>query len=176
MKQPVLAYSTVSKLLHWVVAFLVIMMLSLSFFLDDVPKENQDFAFMIHKSVGLTILLLMLIRLVWIIKKGRPPLPYTIAPWERHLALFVEYSFYVFLIVMPLTGWIMSVAADRVPTFFDLFNVPFYGIPVSKPLAHLIKQIHNNLAWVIIAFIVLHIAGALKHHFVDKDTVLDRMM
>jgi len=176
MSMQALVYSKGTKVLHWIVALLVILMLSFSFFLEDVPKANQGMAYMIHKSVGLTILMLMLIRLFWIVRCGRPPLPSTVTPWERTLAKLVQYSFYGFLLLMPFSGWIMSLAADRIPTYFGLFEVPLYGIPLSKPLSAFMNQTHIILAWVLVALVSLHILGALKHRLVDKDNVLERML
>ncbi len=99
-------------------------MLAFSFFLDDVPKAYQGTAYMIHKSLGLTVLFLMIIRIITIFHYGRPPLPHHMPLWERYFSKFVQYSFYVFLLIMPLDGWIMSVAAERIPSYFGLFNLP----------------------------------------------------
>ena len=77
---------------------------------------------------------------------------------------------------MPLSGWIMSVAADKIPRYFGLFSVPFPGIAPNKSLADTMSESHEIIAWIIIGFIVLHVAGALKHHFIDKDHVLKSML
>lgn len=168
-------YSTGSKLLHWVIAIIVITMLSLSFFLDDVPDEYKSTAFMMHKSFGLTVLILMIIRFVWILHKGKPSLPISIPLWEKILSHLVQYSFYILLIAMPICGWIMSVAGGRVPTFFGLFYLPL-PIAENKPLSKLMLQCHQIIAWILIVLIILHVAGAIKHHFIDKDKVLRRML
>lgn len=169
-------YSPMLKTLHWLVAIIVIVMLSATFFFDDLPKALRPMAFMFHKSFGLTVLALMLWRIILIHVKGRPGLPSHMKPWEKFLAHFVQYSLYLLLIIMPLTGWIMSVAADRVPVYFGLFEVPFPGIGPDKPLAKFMNETHEILAWVIIALLVLHIVGALKHHYFDKDDVMKRML
>ncbi|WP_019216809.1 cytochrome b [Legionella tunisiensis] len=77
---------------------------------------------------------------------------------------------------MPLSGWIMSVAANRIPSYFTMFSVPFPGIAPSEALADLMVQVHNTIAWIIIVLLVLHVAGAVKHHFIDKDEVLRRIL
>ena len=169
-------YSRGSKILHWVIGIIVLMMLSMSFFLDDVPDQYQSSAYMIHKSIGLTILMLMVIRLFWIVHFGKPALPRTVSLWERVLSRVVQYSLYVLLFAMPLCGWIMSVAGNRVPVFFGLFQVPLYGIPVNKALSKLMSQSHETIAWMLIGLITLHVTGALKHYLINKDNVMSRML
>ncbi|WED44402.1 cytochrome b [Legionella cardiaca] len=169
-------YSKSSKFLHWLIALLVIIMLSVSFFLEDLPEQYISTAFLIHKSTGLTILFLMILRLVLIAFRGRPPLPESVATWEKIFSRVVQYSFYILLILMPLSGWIMSVAANRVPSYFGLFSLPLPGIEPDKQLAHSMEEVHEIIALILIALIILHIAGALKHHFYDKDNVLLRML
>ncbi len=173
--QIVTQYSSMSKALHWIIAIAVIGMLSVGFFLDDLPDQLKPIAYMIHKSTGLTILLLMIIRFIWVHASGKPALPDTVKIWEKILSRFVQYGFYILLIAMPLSGWIMSVAADRPPIYFGLFKVDFPGIGVNKPLAEYMAGWHEIIAWTLIAFIILHVAGALKHHFIDKDNVLKTM-
>lgn len=170
------SYSSLSKFFHWFIAIVVILMLSFSFFLGDVPEQYAGTAYMIHKSFGLTVLGLMLLRIVWLLYAGRPPLPATVPNWQRFIARTVQYSLYVFLILMPLSGWIMSVAGTYIPSYFGLFNVPIPGITADEQLNKLMDQTHTTIAWIIIALLVLHIAGAIKHHFIDKDDVLRNML
>ena len=175
MKTARVNYSTGSKFFHWLIAFLVICMLSFSFFLDDVKKPYQGTAYMIHKSVGLSILFLMLLRIIWIWYKGRPELPLTVPKWQHYAARTVQYCFYVFLIVMPLSGWIFSVAANHTPSFFGLFKVPLPIAP-NKALDEFFEDTHTVIAWILIALVVLHVAGAFKHLFIDKDKVVQSML
>ncbi len=170
------SYSAGTKWLHWLVAIIVILMLSFSFFLSDIPKSSQPMAYMIHKSMGLTVLFLMLARIFWIIRTGKPELPFSVARWERVTSQVVQISLYVLLIAMPFSGWIMSMAADRVPVYFGLFYMPLYGIPVNKLLSEFFVNVHVTIAYLLIGLISLHIAGALKHHFIDKDKVMRRML
>ena len=175
MSKDVLSYSAGSKFFHWLIAIIVISMLSISFFLDDLPKLYQSLAFMIHKSFGLTVLFLMLVRLLWIQYHGKPKLPKTVAVWQKVLSRIVQYSLYVLLIAMALCGWIMSVAAERTPSLFGLFNMPL-PIEPNEALATWMDEAHKTIAWILIVIIGLHIAGAIKHHFIDKDNVLKRML
>lgn len=169
------SYSPVLKTLHWLIALAVIGMLSMGFFLDDIPDQYKSTAYLMHKSVGLTILWLMILRFITIHALGRPALPADMRLWEKALSRLVQYSFYIALILMPLSGWIMSVAADRIPSYFGLFNVPIPGLGPDKSLAEFMEQAHVIIAWTIIMLLVLHISGALKHHFINKDHVLKSM-
>ncbi|HAU1191906.1 TPA: cytochrome b [Legionella pneumophila] len=169
-------YSPLSKLFHWVIAIAVIVMLIAGFFLDEIPEQFQGVAYMLHKSTGITILFLMILRFIWIHANGKPALPASVRNWERFLSRFVQYGFYILLIIMPLSGWIMSVAADRTPSYFGLFQAPLPWIEPNKSLAELMAECHETIAWILIAFITLHILGAIKHHFIDKDNVLRSML
>lgn len=168
-------YSVGSKLFHWLVALIVLTMLSVSFFLDELPGTIKSTAIMFHKSFGLTILLLMILRSFWIIHRGKPTLPATVARWERYLSHAVQYSLYLFLFLMPICGWVMSVAANKTPVFFGFFNVPLPFIAPNKALSQWMFSAHETIAFIIIALLCLHVAGALKHYFIDRDKVLQRM-
>ncbi len=170
------SYASGPKFFHWVIAFIVIGMLCGSFFLGDIPKQYAGTAYMMHKSLGLIILTLMILRVIWIVCEGRPELPPTVPLWEKYLSRFVQYSLYLFVILMPLCGWIMSMAAGRTPVFLGLFNLPLPGIPLDENLAKFMNSCHKTIAWIIIVLLVLHIVGALKHHFYDKDDVLRAML
>lgn len=169
-------FSSPTKFFHWLIAVIVILMLSGGFFLEDIPKQYAGVAFMMHKSIGLSILALMILRLLWILHAGRPPLPGTVRPWERILSRIVQYGFYLFLILMPVSGWVMSVAAGRVPTFFGLFNVPMPWITPNEHFSNVMFSVHQVIAWTLIVLVVLHVSGALKHHFIDRDDVLRKML
>lgn len=168
-------YSGIQKLFHWVIAIIVIAMLGLSFFLDDVPEIYKYQAFLIHKSLGISVLFLMILRFILLIVLGRPNLPTQISAWEFTLSRIVQYGFYILLIVMAIVGWIMSVAAGKTPTFFGLFSLPL-PIEPNKALSQLMFQFHQKIAFILIVLIILHVLGALKHHFIDKDNVLNHML
>lgn len=168
-------YTKLTKFLHWSIALVVICLL-FSFFLDDVPKTSKATAIMLHKSFGLTVLGLMLIRFIWILHTGRPDLAPDSPRWERVLAHIVQRSFYLFLIAMPLSGWMMSTAAGHPPVYFNLYTLPFPGIAPNEGLGGLFFDAHKAIAFILIGLLILHVAGALKHHFIDKDHVLKRML
>lgn len=169
-----LRYGSVAKFFHWTISMLVITMLFIGYFMDDIKdKEIMGQVINLHKLIGLSILVLMLLRLAWTLKNPKPLL-LTATRWERIAERSVHDLFYVILIAMPLAGWIMSVAAGHVPHFFS-WNI---SLPITqdKATAELAKTIHNTLALILIALISLHVLAALFHHWIKKDDVLRRML
>lgn len=176
-------YSAVAIALHWAIAAAIVLQVALSGRMED--RTPEAFAVtQLHKSVGITILLLSLARLAWRLTHRPPPEPAALAPWERRLATAVHWAFYAVMILMPLTGWIMvSTSRFAVPTL--LYGVvPWPHLPGLAELAPAAKAAWNEGAEAAHETIIrgayvlfgLHVAGALKHHFVDRATpVLPRM-
>lgn len=170
------SYPGIIKLFHWVIAVTVISMLAFGFFLEDIPKTMQGLAYMMHKSTGITIFFLSLIWLVLIHTTPKPALPDSVPVWQKIAARLVQYGLLILLLAMPLAGWIMSMAADKIPVFFGLFQAKLPFVSPDKALAKLMNTAHKTMAWVMIAFIGIHVLAALKHHFIDKDNILKRML
>ncbi len=175
-KAEVTTYSTGFKWLHWLVACLVLGMLAAGFFLGNLPSSFKPVAYMLHKSTGLTLLVLMLIRAVWLILSGKPKLPESIPKWECFLASSVQYALYIGLIAMALSGWLMATAANKIPVYFGWFRVPFPAISPNEQLAGWMHNTHGNIAWILVGLVTLHMAGALKHWLIQKDEILRRML
>ena len=163
-------------IIHWLIAVVVIAMLGGSFFLEDLPNAIRPTAIMLHKSFGLTILFLMLIRLIWVIKAGKPALPPTVPRWEMFLARGVQVALYVFMVTMTLAGWLMSVLSNHTPLWFGLLRMPLPGVSFNPVWAEWFFQVHQTIAWILILLICLHIGGAIKHALIDKDDVLESML
>lgn len=165
-------YSTGAIVLHWLLALAMAFQVALGF---AMPHQGpHSFAPMqLHKSIGITILLLTLIRLAWRLVR-RPP-----DAVERGLtamlAKIVHWSFYAVLLLGPITGWIIvSTARLRVPTI--LFGVvPWPHLPLPGSLSEPMESVHEALAWIAIALFVLHVLGALRHQFMLRDPVIGRM-
>lgn len=169
-------YHPLTKFLHWVIAFFIIAMLIVGFLLEDVPQAWQNIAYNGHKSIGITLLFFMLFRFVWVLKTGKPKLPENTPLWENGLARGVQYALYLDVIAMILIGWIMSTASGYLPDYFGIFPWAFPGIGLDKVLAKKLVIAHEYGAWVLIGLLLLHTAGALKHHFINKDSVLRSML
>jgi cytochrome b561/polyisoprenoid-binding protein YceI len=177
-------YATIAIILHWLIAAGIVLQITLSSRMEGPPTPESFAVTQLHKSIGITILLLSLARLAWRLANPPPPLPPTLAPWERTLAHATHVGFYGVMIGMPLTGWIM-VSSSRIVLPTLLYGiVPWPMIPglpdlapAAKHLWHEIGETGHGLiikgAYVLIA---LHVAGALKHQLFSRDEpVLGRM-
>ena len=167
-------YNLLSKLFHWVTALIVLGLLSMGVVMVALEPDPLKFSlYSWHKSLGLLVLLLTAFRFVWRFVKGTPGELATHRLWERLLAKTIHALLYVCLIGMPLTGWLMSGAGE--------FPVTFFGIPVpeitgkNEDLFERMRLAHTVFAYGLIVAIGLHVAGALKHHFIDRDVTLARI-
>jgi len=169
-------WGVVSKTLHWVIVVLIIVQYTLAEVADDLPLGLQKLTVLArHKSIGITILGLAILRLLWRWTNPTPELPNTLKPYERVLAKFTHFTLYVLLFAMPITGWLMSSAANFPVSWFGWFTLPDFVAP-DKGLQELLHEVHENLFRVLVTLAVLHVAAALKHHFWLKDNVLKRML
>lgn len=169
-----IAYGSVSKTLHWLIFFLILFMLIYGYFLDTIPKDYQGIAYNIHKLTGVTILLLVVIRLIWKFVNVSPPLPADTPSWQVGIDHLVQWLLYISIIAMPVAGWVGSSSAGKPPHIGDLtLSLP---IAQNKALISTAFTIHNTLAIVIIALVIIHILAALYHFFIKKDRVFQRML
>jgi len=165
-----------AQLLHWVVVALILVQVTLGLIAADLPLGLKKLAMLArHKSFGITILGLATLRLLWRWTNPTPPLPDDLRPYERVLAHFTHAALYVLLFAMPLSGWMMSSARGFPVSWFGLIQLPDL-VPKSQPLYDALLRTHDLLAIALGAVVLLHVAGALKHHFVLKDDVLRRML
>lgn len=177
-------YSRVAIGLHWLIAALLIGNLLAGLFvleplMDSADPANKRLGFeliQLHKSIGLTVLLLALVRLAWRLGHPAPAYPDHMTPFERRLAGASHWGFYVVMIALPLTGWAMvSTGKLLFPIlYFGLFEVPHLPLPAAW--GDVFYTSHEVFGWVVTAMIVLHVAAALKHHWFDRDDVLARML
>ena len=179
-------YGAVAMTLHWLMAAMILFMLGLGLFMTSLDETDpRTFPlFQLHKSIGLTILMLAIARLGWRLGKPVPALPATVRSWERSGSRVVHALLYVLMFAIPLMGWAtVSAAALAVPTvWFGLFEWPH--IPFLADLPRAQKRVidgqlattHAILALSMLALVVLHAVAALKHHFKDRDDVLKRML
>ncbi len=176
LRNTTVRWGTVAQLLHWVIVALVITQVILAGIADELPLGMKKLAVLArHKSVGITILMLVVVRLAWRWTNPAPALPSTLKAYERGLARFTHVALYVLLIAMPLTGWMMSSARNFPVSWFNLVQLPDF-VPRSQALYDFMHETHEILAYTLGVVVVLHVLGALKHHFIYKDDVLLRML
>jgi cytochrome b561 len=169
-------YSAVAQAFHWIIAALIVTQFVLANLEDDLPIGAHKLALLArHKSFGMTVLMLAILRLLWRLKNPPPDLPSGMSPLERKLARATHIAFYVLLFAMPITGWMMSSAKNYSVSWFGLFTWPNL-IGKSETAFNILHATHETLSDILFAIAVLHILAALKHHFWNKDDVLLRML
>ncbi|AQR74356.1 cytochrome b [Sphingomonas sp. LM7] len=170
-------YSTVSIVLHWTIAVLLIANILVGGWMEDAQGPDKLSWFATHKSLGITVFVLTLVRLGWRIAHPWPSLPVHMAGWERLLARATHVLFYVVLLAIPLLGW-AAASAGGAPTtdWFGLFPVGNLPVPRSEDLGEMLGGAHKLLIKATYILIGLHVLGAIKHQFLNRDGVVHRML
>ena len=190
-------YTKTAKVLHWLIAIGIFIMFGIGWFMADLPKDvpkqtafdvfdlgiytwqsaeaisPRNFYFNLHKSVGVTIFALIIIRVLWRLSHKPPALLASYKEFERKLAKGTHYLLYLLMVALPLSGLIMVI--------YGKYGVKWFGIDLfggldSKPVRDAFKEVHEIIGLIILAVLALHILGALKHKFIDKDETLSRML
>lgn len=170
-------YSTGAMIFHWLIAIAVIANWRIAEAAEHAATREAAGAIMNnHKALGITILVLSLGRLVWRLTHPVPPLPSDLKPWEAKLAKTVHTIFYILMIGLPIGGWLASSFAARPVDYFGMFTVPVLPVGENMELAKSIAEAHGAGGEVFIYLIALHILGALKHTFFDKNGGIFRML
>jgi cytochrome b561 len=167
-------YNRVARLLHWVMAALVIGNI-LGGLLHETVKDIVNLV-PLHKSIGLTVLALTIARIAWRLTWQHPPYPPAMEPWQIAAAKAVQAVFYTLMLAMPLSGWVMASAGKYPLGWFGLFDVPKFAVAKESALYLASRQGHEVLGWLFAGLVVIHIAAALRHHLILKDRVLERML
>ncbi len=189
-------YNKVAILLHWLIAVAIIGMFFLGWFMTDLPKEGakamsydlfnwgiytwqlaeeaspRTFYYNLHKSIGFTLVFFVVFRLYWRISHKPPAILASYKAWERKLATGAHHSLYALMILLPLSGLIMTLASKYGLKWFGL---KVFGGLDNTPLREAFAEVHEIIGVVILLILALHIAGALKHAIIDKDGTLKRM-
>ena len=169
-------YKSGAKWLHWLIALMVFGLLGVGLYMTDMRISPQKIQlYMTHKSVGLTVLMLMLVRIVYRLKNPTPALPESIPGWQKAASHISHVLLYLLLFAMPISGWLMNSASGFPMKYFGLVRVPDLIARSQENLA-LFKAVHFYIAWTLMAVIAVHVLAALKHHFIDRDSVLRRML
>ncbi len=177
-------FGIVAQSLHWIIAVLIVGQYVTVELAEEAkaarrvdPSAALEQLIMMtrHKSFGIVILTLAVVRLAWRLFDGPPQWPITMPRWQVILARGAHWLFYVLLFAIPLTGWLATSAEDRAVNFFGLFELPNLMAP-NKDLAHDLEEVHEFLFFSLVTLAGVHIVAALKHQFVDKDGILMRML
>ncbi|MGD9870947.1 MAG: cytochrome b [Thauera sp.] len=169
-------YTATAKALHWCIAVLIFGMLGLGFYmtgLDLSPTKLQLYSW--HKWAGVTVFVLGLLRLVWRLGHPPPALPQHMGALERFAARAGHLTLYVLMFAIPLSGWLMSSAKGVQTVWFGVLPLPDL-LARDKALGDLLQTVHLSLNFLLMAVLAAHVGAALKHHFIDRDDVLTRML
>ena len=167
-------YTLTAIALHWVLGLGIIGAFCVGLYMADLPfSPTRLKLFNWHKWAGITILVLSVLRLLWRLTH-RPPADVAGPRWQQLASHAVHYALYALFFLVPLAGWAYSSSAGFPIVWFGVLPLPDF-VPVDKALAEVMKERHEQLAWAMAILVGLHVAAALKHHFVDRDGLLNRM-
>ncbi len=171
-------------MLHWLVAVLIIVNVALALSADFWPGEWRRSVTDTHKSIGITVLGLAVLRLLWRATHRPPPLPRSYSRWERIGSGFAHAGLYLLILALPISGWLRESAsrgAGHPMLLFGLVPWPRFGFittlpdPAKEQWHGLFAAAHNSFAYVLYALLALHVLGALKHQFIDREPEVQRM-
>lgn len=168
-------YSRVAILLHWIIAVLILINLYLGIFHEDMSKPVRASMIFYHKSIGLTVLALTVLRLAWRLGHKPPPYDAAMRRWEVALARAAHWLFYIMLFALPLTGWLLVSTDGHATSWFGLFNIPALPVSHADDVHDLWDTVHVFLGWTMLVLVCLHILGALKHHLQGHRQIFGRM-
>ena len=197
MNHSTTSYTKTAKVLHWLIAIGIFGMFALGWFMSELPKEApkqmaydlfnlgvytwnlseeispRTFYFNLHKSIGVTIFALILIRILWRITHRPPALLASYKAWESKLASGAHHLLYLLMVALPLSGIIMAI--------YSKYGIKWFGLELikgldNKDMRELFYEAHEIIGLIILLVIIVHIIGALKHKFIDKDDTLKRML
>ncbi|MGC8508842.1 MAG: cytochrome b [Thiomonas sp.] len=169
-------YTLPAQLLHWLIALLIFGLFPLGLYMHDLPLSVLKIElYAWHKWFGITVLLLVVLRILWRLTHRPPPLPDAIPRWQHGAAELMHELLYLLMLFIPLTGWALSSAAGVPVVWWGLWRLPSL-LPANKDAAHLLALVHATLNYTLAALVAVHVAAAIKHQFVDRDGVLLRML
>lgn len=169
------SYTRTAITLHWLAGVLILCGFALGLWLKDLPISPQTLRlYGYHKWIGITVFLLAVTRLAWR-WAHRAPAPVPMAQWQRRAALVTHGMLYALMLVIPLSGWLYSSAAGVQVVFLGLLPLPDV-VAKDKALADVLKAVHITLNYTLLALVIVHAGAALKHHLIDRDDVLRRML
>lgn len=175
MNKPTERYTGPAIAAHWLIAILILAAFPLGLYMHELtlsPTKLKLYSY--HKWIGMTVLLLFVPRILWRLTH-RPPAPLPMPAWQHKIAEGTHHLLYLLMFLVPLSGWLMSSAKGFQVVYFGVLPIPDL-IGKDKELGELLEEMHEVLSWSLITLVGLHLAGALKHHLIDKDSTLRRML
>ncbi len=178
LKNTTVSFGLISKTLHWSMAVILVGLFAVGLYMTDLDYYDALYHTLPwwHKSFGLLVMALLIIRYIWKRLNPEPQALTSHKNWEVFLAQFIQKLFYVLILLIGLSGYFISTAKGKGIEFFGWFEVPAITQAIEEERADLVGEIHQVLAITLIVLAVLHAAAALKHHFIDKDETLNRMI
>jgi cytochrome b561 len=170
------SYDRVAVSLHWLIAAGIVAQIALGWWMIDIPKLPagvRAYWFNLHKSIGLTLATLIVIRIVWRLTHRPPTLPTSVPDWQRRIASVSHALMYVCMIVMPLAGYLGSIFSGYPIKYFGS-TLPGWGWK-DDALKEFFSAVHYGTAWIFMSLIALHVTAAMKHLLLDRDVVFARM-
>lgn len=169
-------YTRTAITLHWAVALLIFTAFPLGVYMHDLPLSPTKLRlFSWHKWIGVSLFLLAVLRVTWRATHRPPPLIETMPHWEKLAAQAVHYLLYALILVIPLSGWLMSSAKGIQTVWFGVLPLPDL-VAKNKELGELLTEVHESLNFTMFFLVLGHIGAALKHHFIEHDDTLTRML
>jgi cytochrome b561 len=169
-------YTRIAIGLHWLIAVAIIGSFSVGLYMVELPLSPQKLRiYSWHKWAGVTIFLCVVLRLAWRLRHAPPELPAAMPAWQKSLAGATHVLLYLLMVAVPLSGWLMSSAKGFQTVWFAVLPLPDL-LDKNKELGDLLQQVHELLNFGMAALVFMHIGAALKHHFLDRDDVLARMI
>ena len=168
-------YGLISIANHWVIAILIIAMIALGLYVEDMPRSPEKrFLVGLHQSFGILALALGLFRVHWRLRSGMPEPAVAIPRWQEVASTWTHRLMLAFVIVMPISGYLWEAGEGHAPSLFGLFSLP--ALPKSKLIEEIGHVVHGLGGKLLQILILVHVLAALKHHLFDKDATLRRML
>jgi cytochrome b561 len=170
------AYTRTAITLHWLVALALIATFAVGLYMSDLPLSPEKLRiYSWHKWAGVTIFLLVLLRLLWRLTHRPPAPPVSMPAWQQAAAETAHRLLYLLMLAVPLSGWLMSSAKGVQTVYFGVLPLPDL-LAKDKALGEALETVHQALNYTMAGLVVLHVGAAIKHHVIDRDDVLSRML
>lgn len=168
-------YTRTAIMLHWLIALLIFGAFPLGLYMSELPLSPTRLRlYSYHKWIGITVLMLAILRLGWRAFHRPPPLPTSMPHWQQVATHAMHHLLYLLLLIVPLSGWMMSSAKGFQTVWFGVLPLPSL-VDKDKALGELLTEVHEGLNWTLLVLVGVHVVAALKHHFIDRDGLLSRM-